>query len=60
MKTLPLEEYKAVCDTFDEDVYKAIDLDTCVMQRKADGGPAPEAVAVQIEKLKSQLRNRGE
>ncbi|MBQ4311985.1 MAG: argininosuccinate lyase [Oscillospiraceae bacterium] len=60
LEELPLEEYKRLSDVFDEDVYKAIDLDTCVMQRKADGGPAPEAVAVQIEKLKAQLRNRGE
>ena len=60
LEELPLEEYKRLSDMFDEDVYKAIDLDTCVMQRKADGGPAPEAVAVQIEKLKEQLRSRGE
>ncbi|MCR5166278.1 MAG: argininosuccinate lyase [Oscillospiraceae bacterium] len=60
LEELPLEEYKRLSDVFDEDVYKAIDLDTCVMQRKADGGPAPEAVAVQIEKLKAQLRSRGE
>ena len=60
LEELPLEEYKRLSDVFDEDVYKAIDLDTCVMQRKADGGPAPEAVAVQIEKLKAQLRERSE
>lgn len=49
LETLPLEDYRALCDTFDEDVYEAISLDTCVMQRKAAGGPAPEAVKVQIE-----------
>ncbi len=56
----PLEEYKRLSDVFDEDIYKAIDLDTCVMQRKADGGPAPEAVQVQIEKLKTELRKEQE
>ncbi len=57
LENLELAEYKKLCDKFDEDVYQAISLDTCVMQRKADGGPAPEAVQVQIEKLKGRLRS---
>ncbi len=55
LETLPLEEYKALCDTFDEDVFDAISLDTCVMQRKAAGGPAPESVKDQIEYSKKAL-----
>ena len=55
LETLPIEEYKAVCDTFDEDVYDAISLDTCVMQRGSFGGPAPEAVKVQIDGIKEKL-----
>ena len=55
LETLPLEEYKALCDTFDEDVFEAISLDTCVMQRKAAGGPAPESVKAQIEYSKKAL-----
>ncbi len=55
LETLPIEEYKAVCDTFDSDVYDAISLDTCVMQRGSFGGPAPEAVKVQIEGIKEKL-----
>ena len=55
LETLPMEEYKALCDTFDEDVYDAISLDTCVMQRKAAGGPAPEAVKVQIGYVREKL-----
>ena len=57
LENLELAEYKKLCDKFGEDVYQAISLDTCVMQRKADGGPAPEAVQVQIEKLKGRLRS---
>ncbi len=57
LETLPLEEYKALCDTFDEDVYDAISLDTCVMQRKAAGGPAPEAVKVQIGYVREKLED---
>ncbi|MCM1524058.1 MAG: argininosuccinate lyase [Ruminococcus sp.] len=57
LEELDIKEYKRLSDMFDEDVYRAINLDTCVMQRNVDGGPAPEAVASQIEQLKSVLRN---
>lgn len=55
LETLPLEEYKKLTDVFDEDVYKAIDLDTCVMQRNSAGGPAPECVKAQIEYVKAKI-----
>mgnify|MGYP003044503102 CR=1 FL=1 len=55
LETLPLEEYKKLTDNFDEDVYDAISLDTCVMQRKAAGGPAPESVKAQIEYVRNKL-----
>ncbi|MGN1103036.1 MAG: argininosuccinate lyase [Huintestinicola sp.] len=56
LEELDMKEYKRLSDVFDEDVYKAINLETCVMQRNVDGGPAPEAVARQIEQLKAELR----
>ncbi|MGN0585945.1 MAG: argininosuccinate lyase, partial [Oscillospiraceae bacterium] len=49
LETLTLDEFRELCDKFDDDVYDAISLDTCVNMRKADGGPAPEAVKKQIE-----------
>ncbi len=55
LEDLPLSEYKKLSDTFDSDVYDAINLDTCVMQRNVDGGPSPEAVAKQVEGLKRAL-----
>ena len=48
LETLELSEYKSLCDTFYEDVFDAISLDTCVMQRKSAGGPAPDSVKEQI------------
>ena len=48
LETLELAEYKKLCDRFEDDVYDAISLDTCVMQRKSAGGPAPESVKEQI------------
>lgn len=55
LETLPLEEYKKLTDNFDKDVYDAISLDACVMQRKAAGGPAPESVKAQIEYVRNKL-----
>ena len=55
LETLPLEEYKKLTDNFDKDVYDAISLDSCVMQRKAAGGPAPESVKAQIEYVRNKL-----
>jgi len=48
LEELSLEEYRAVCDNFDADVYEAIDLLTCVNGRSVRGGPAKESVLRQI------------
>ena len=40
LETLPIEEYKAVCDVFDEGVFEAISLEKCVKERSPYGGPA--------------------
>ncbi|MBR2315496.1 MAG: argininosuccinate lyase [Clostridia bacterium] len=55
LETLPIEEYKAVCDLFDEDVYKAIDLDECVRKRTVKGGPSPECVLNEVKALREKL-----
>ena len=55
LDTLPLEEYQKICPAFEEDVYQAIDLMTCVKERKSLGGPAPEEVARQLGKIKAFL-----
>ena len=51
LENLPLEEYKAVCDVFNEDVYRAISLEKCVNDRKAFGGPASENVKAQAKRV---------
>lgn len=40
LETLPIEEYKEICDAFDEGVYEAISLEKCVKERSPYGGPA--------------------
>lgn len=51
LETLPMEKYKSVCDVFDDGVYNAISLDTCVNQRNVLGGPAPENVKNQAKRV---------
>ncbi len=48
LEDLTLDEYKAVCDLFDDGVYEAINLENCVNGRKVHGGPAKESVLYQI------------
>ncbi len=56
LETLELEEYKAVCDLFDEGIYKAISLEKCTFDRKVEGGPSPESVKRQIEIAKEKIK----
>ncbi len=53
LETLPLEEYKQICDIFDDGVYEAINLDKCVTDRTSLGGPAPVNVRAQAQRIKS-------
>lgn len=53
LETLPLAAYKAASDVFDQDVYQAIALETCVKERKVEGGPSPVAVQKQINAVKA-------
>ncbi|MBP5246220.1 MAG: argininosuccinate lyase [Clostridia bacterium] len=50
-ETLPIEEYKAVSEVFEDDVYSYVDLNTCVNERKVPGGPSEESVKEQIKSL---------
>lgn len=59
LDTLSLDEYKAVCPMFEEDVYHAIDLSTCVRERRSLGGPAPDEVARQLKVIEDFLASQG-
>ena len=47
---LSLQELQQAHPAFDQDVYEAISLETCVRRRRLRGGPAPEAVRDSIER----------
>lgn len=49
LETLPLDEYKKICDLFDDGVYQAINLEKCVADRLVVGGPSIQSVETQIK-----------
>ena len=51
IEELTLQELKGFSPIFEEDVYHAIDLVTCVEERKVIGGPSTESVKMQISAL---------
>lgn len=55
LETLPLEQYQKMTPLFTEDVYAAINLETCVRGRVSEGGPSPDAVAQQLGAVKARL-----
>jgi len=58
LETLPLEEYKKICDLFDDGVYEAINLDKCVNGRTSFGGPAPQNVLKQAERIEALIKEQ--
>ena len=52
---LPLEEYKAICDVFEEDIYEAISLKTCVEKRLTKGAPGKAAMLEVIKVCEAYL-----
>ena len=55
LETLPIEDYRAMTELFDNDVYDAINLETCVRERKSEGAPSPESVTEQISIARKAL-----
>lgn len=49
---VPLDKLKEFSEAFEEDVYDAISLKTCVDGRKLVGGPAPDTVRKYLDGLK--------
>lgn len=56
LENLPMDEYKKVCDLFNDEVYEAISLERCTDDRKAYGGPARENVKYQAELLGEKVK----
>ena len=56
LEDLPLETYRSIHPIFEDDIYEAISLKTCVNERKVKGGPSEEAVKAHIKSSMSYLK----
>lgn len=54
---LPLEEYKKISPVFEEDIYEAISMQTCVKQRNITGAPGQEAMKQVIAANEEYLKH---
>ena len=59
LENLPLSEYKKFDDSFDEDLFNEISLETCVNKRISSGSTGPESVKTQIEFFTEFLNEKG-
>ena len=50
-----MEEYKAISPVFEEDIYEAISMETCVNKRLTKGAPGREAMLKTIITYKEYL-----
>lgn len=57
---LSLDEFKSFSPFFEKDVYKAIDLITCVEERSVMGGPSSSSVQSQISLLENFISEKME
>ena len=55
---MTLEEYKAISPVFEEDIYEAISIKTCVEKRMTIGAPGPDAMAKVVEWNKKYLEEK--
>lgn len=55
---LSLEELKSFHPAFEQDVFDAMSLKTCVEGRSIPGGPAPSAVQASIDEARKQLAQK--
>ncbi len=55
LESLPLDIYKEYSELFEEDLYKVIDLGTCVEKRISEGGTSVSSVEAQIKYVKEML-----
>ena len=56
LENMPLAEYQAFSALIGEDVYDAVNLETCVAKRNSEGGTAPEQVSAQIKHVRGKLK----
>ena len=57
---LSLSEFKTFSNKFENDIYKSINLLTCIEERKVIGGPSISSINIQIEHLNNFIQESNE
>lgn len=55
LESLPLEIYKNFSTVFSDEIYQAVNIETCTFKRNIIAGPAPDLVKSHIELVLSKL-----
>ena len=55
LETMTLDEYRSFSEQFDEGIYHAVDLMTCLEKRTSYGGTSVDSVRIQIENAKKRF-----
>lgn len=58
LDNLSLEEFKSISPVFEQDVYEAISMKTCVQKRVTIGAPGPDAMKQVIEIYEKELAEK--
>ena len=58
LETLPIDEYRKICDVFDEGVYEAIGLERCAYERRSQGGPCPDNVRRNAARIRAAIAEK--
>ena len=53
---MTLSEFQAISPVFEEDIYEAISMDTCVNKRITTGAPGKSSMEEAIESYKKYLQ----
>ena len=57
LDNLPLSDYKSICPVFEQDIYDAISMETCVGKRNTKGAPGPDAIKESIRINREFIEN---
>jgi argininosuccinate lyase len=55
LSKLPLAEYRALSESFADDLYAVFDLNKSMSARRAIGAPSPENITAQIARWRTAL-----
>ncbi len=55
LESLPLATYREYSDLFEEDIYDAVDLNTCVEKRISEGGTSVQSVEQQLRFVRAKV-----